>query len=690
MSIRHLLTSGLLALVLAAPTPVFADPSEQLAAIARQAAQDSNPTLAFLQGVARMGDFDMNQTQLRQALQRAGADSGALGQMLGPVQRISLQGDRLRIQRDDQLRMPLGDSGAIQMDERVEIRLRQTNDGMRLDDVRGIKVAEGMNSSFYGLNKVDFKNQSGQPVAVINAGPWPFSKSTTVALTPPVAEEAPVALVPTEPEPEVTAVASADPVEPVTTPDVPRNQTQGMTGRLNDDVTAPMTGQTDQANQTNQADTLARSDDPIQPLEPQSEAQGERQGTLAQGEQQGTLDGQPIDPITGKPVLEPVDPADPAEFVTPPEAERLVMEEKADELATDTEEAVRELEELKRLHAEDPAAAEALINTRIEELNADSDRLEAENRELVANNPELREYLGANGGYDDPAFEDLDSVANPTFSEPSFEGFDDGSGAPFADGNRSPVRPYSGSGSDYEPYDPNSMYMPADTRGGSGGGSGGEGEIGFFGKLFLMLMDKAPEAIQLYGQAQIRNKFRAAENMLYNSDPRYYPYYGSVVDNRLAPVANNTLAGGGGGTYAGFSNGSGVNSGGGFNTTNPNVGGSSSPLRPVNSNGAGGVTNTGVNSGGGTYTPGTTGTRPRFNYRNTLGTGSAGYTNTGSTRPSGSGNTTPTTVPSSSGGSQPLSSGFGHPSTTTPTTPPPLVTLPGNTGSGTPLGPRRP
>ncbi len=174
---------ALLALLLIA-SPAVADPVDDLTNLVREAAGTQNPTMAVLRGLARMGDFDLSQAQVKRALQKADLAQGSLlDKILGPTKRLVKRGDRIQIDRASSTTVAMETGHVIQMGTRVSARLRVSgqHDGL-IDDVKGIKVGESA-GSLYDLWKIKFTRQGGKPVAQITAGAFVFSKTVTVDLS---------------------------------------------------------------------------------------------------------------------------------------------------------------------------------------------------------------------------------------------------------------------------------------------------------------------------------------------------------------------------------------------------------------------------------------------------------------------------------------------------------------------------
>lgn len=216
---RSLFAPAFLALLLCA-APAKADAVSDLTALVKSAATNSNPTMAFMRGLASMGNFDLKTADVRRALAAANLPPGGiLDKVLGPTTRLKKDGDRIEIERsqDTEIQMPNG--AGVRLGKRIKARFRvQGEHDATIDNVSGIKVSpaptpEDQNPSFYDLWDVKFTREGGKPVAKITAGALIFSKTVTVDLSP---------LKPTTPP------ANTDPVTTNTPPPVVVNPTPGL------------------------------------------------------------------------------------------------------------------------------------------------------------------------------------------------------------------------------------------------------------------------------------------------------------------------------------------------------------------------------------------------------------------------------------------------------------------------------
>lgn len=174
---------ALLCLLLLA-SPAVADPVDDLTNLVREAASTQNPTMAVLRGLARMGDFDLSQAQVRRALSKADLPSGGLlDKILGPTKRLTKRGGKVVIERTGTTTVAMETGHVIQLGRRVSANLQVAgaNDAL-IDRVDGIKVGESA-GSLYDLWKIKFTRQGGKPVAMITAGAFVFSKTVTVDLS---------------------------------------------------------------------------------------------------------------------------------------------------------------------------------------------------------------------------------------------------------------------------------------------------------------------------------------------------------------------------------------------------------------------------------------------------------------------------------------------------------------------------
>lgn len=182
---RALFAPALLALLLCA-APAKADPVSDLTALVKSAATNANPTMAFMRGLASMGNFELKSADIRRALAAANLPPGGILQkVLGPTTNLKKSGDRIVIDRSEVTRVVMDTGAAVELGRRIQARFRVHNEHeATIDDVSGIKVAESANGDFYNLWNVKFARENGKPVAKITAGTFIFSKTVTVDLTP--------------------------------------------------------------------------------------------------------------------------------------------------------------------------------------------------------------------------------------------------------------------------------------------------------------------------------------------------------------------------------------------------------------------------------------------------------------------------------------------------------------------------
>lgn len=174
---------ALLCLLLLA-SPAVADPVDDLTNLVREAAGTQNPTMAVLRGLARMGDFDLSQAQVKRALSKADLPPGGLlDKILGPTKRLTKRGGKVVIERTAPTAVAMETGHVIQLGRRVSANLRVggQHDAL-IESVDGIKVGESA-GSLYDLWKIRFTRQNGRPVAMITAGAFVFSKTVTVDLS---------------------------------------------------------------------------------------------------------------------------------------------------------------------------------------------------------------------------------------------------------------------------------------------------------------------------------------------------------------------------------------------------------------------------------------------------------------------------------------------------------------------------
>lgn len=180
-----------LALLLLLALPASATPAaeERLARLVRQANAAPVPVLAFLQGIGELGALELDGAAVQRSLDLAElpADS-PLRALLAGTERIAFDGERARLARSRPATFTMG-SGALELGKRVELRLRQTGGRIVLDDVKGVKVGERADA-LYGLQRAEFLQERGRPVAKVTAGAFVFSKTVTIDLSPPAAAAA--------------------------------------------------------------------------------------------------------------------------------------------------------------------------------------------------------------------------------------------------------------------------------------------------------------------------------------------------------------------------------------------------------------------------------------------------------------------------------------------------------------------
>lgn len=211
---RSLFAPALLALLLCA-APARADAVADLTALVKTASTNSNPVMAFMRGLARMGNFELKTADVRRALAAANLPPGGiLQQVLGPTTNLKKSGDRIEIERSQATRVTMPNGAGVELGRRIKARFRVHNEhDASIDDISGIKVAEAANGTYYDLWDVKFTRENGKPVAKITAGALIFSKTLTVDLSD---------IKPVTPPPSNT--------DPVTsnTPQPPVNSTPGL------------------------------------------------------------------------------------------------------------------------------------------------------------------------------------------------------------------------------------------------------------------------------------------------------------------------------------------------------------------------------------------------------------------------------------------------------------------------------
>jgi LysM repeat protein len=212
---RALFAPALLALLLCA-APAKADAVADLTALVKNASTNANPTMAFMNGLAAMPNFQLKTADIRRALAAANLPPGGiLDKILSPCTRLTKNGERVEIDRTERTRVALDTGAGVELGEEIRARFRVLGPhDAAIDGIDGIKVAEEAGGSYYGLKDVRFTREDGKPVAKITAGAWGIYKTKTVDMTP----KKPVTPTPT----------NTGPVASNTTPPAPVNPTPGL------------------------------------------------------------------------------------------------------------------------------------------------------------------------------------------------------------------------------------------------------------------------------------------------------------------------------------------------------------------------------------------------------------------------------------------------------------------------------
>ncbi|MBI4574887.1 MAG: hypothetical protein HY722_01340, partial [Planctomycetes bacterium] len=123
-------------------------------------------------------NVDIPGDALRQALQAGGiaVDDGIVAALLGNATSIHRRGDRLSLVNAAPMTQAIrdaatgGEQGRISLDREVRMRMRGRGQGLRLDDVSGIKVGKA-GGDLYPLRWIRMKDApAGRPVMQVNAG----------------------------------------------------------------------------------------------------------------------------------------------------------------------------------------------------------------------------------------------------------------------------------------------------------------------------------------------------------------------------------------------------------------------------------------------------------------------------------------------------------------------------------------
>lgn len=174
-----------LVLLLALAAPAAADPVDDLSRLVRESSAAPDAIMSLLRGLATMPDFDLGPDDVRRAIDAANvAPGGVMEKLLGPTRRLVKRGHAVELHRSEETKVPVG-KGVLALGKKCKVRMRVSGpDEALIDEIDGIKVGKAMGGSLYGLGKLHFLREDGKPVVKITAGPWPFTQTTTVDLTP--------------------------------------------------------------------------------------------------------------------------------------------------------------------------------------------------------------------------------------------------------------------------------------------------------------------------------------------------------------------------------------------------------------------------------------------------------------------------------------------------------------------------
>lgn len=192
-------------LVLLLALPALADPAaeERLARLVREANAAPVPVLAFLEGIGELGALELDGAAVQRSLDLAELPPDSpLRALLDGTERLAFDGERARLQRSHPATFSMG-SGALELGERVELRLRSDGQRIVLDDIEGVKVGES-GGDLYGLRRAEFLEEGGRPVAKVTAGAFVFSKTVTIDLSPPEPPTAAAQAAPGGPSPGIS------------------------------------------------------------------------------------------------------------------------------------------------------------------------------------------------------------------------------------------------------------------------------------------------------------------------------------------------------------------------------------------------------------------------------------------------------------------------------------------------------
>jgi len=151
------------------------------AALIREALASGSPALAFLQGLDRLGDVDLDRAALEDVLERAAAPRGSqLDRLLRPTRRLRREGDRVTVERAEPTVLEAGERGVLALEADVAFDLAREGDAVRLDEVDGIEVGRTANAT-WGLNHVVFDVEGRS--AALDVGPAFFSRTVKIDLS---------------------------------------------------------------------------------------------------------------------------------------------------------------------------------------------------------------------------------------------------------------------------------------------------------------------------------------------------------------------------------------------------------------------------------------------------------------------------------------------------------------------------
>lgn len=162
----------ILGLVLLVASPALAD--EAFTRALKEALASEEPTTAVLRGLAKLPDFELGGAQVAESLKAAGATpEGQVAQVLGGVERVKKEKNRITIVRKEPQLIPIVVSGTpkgfVKLSTTLEFRLRSDRDAVLLDDFKGIEVGK-TEAKLYDLQHIKWTPGEPESTLSIRAG----------------------------------------------------------------------------------------------------------------------------------------------------------------------------------------------------------------------------------------------------------------------------------------------------------------------------------------------------------------------------------------------------------------------------------------------------------------------------------------------------------------------------------------